>query len=307
MWDSRAERTADTIAWFPRKVHIFIASSTDLVLAGLHDIHYALTHPSNGSALAPTTDSTVAALNQLSEVLTSLCTAAPPTRPAADPAPPPLRVTNVPRPATALPAPPPPPVFLVPPLPAVPPLRVACVPRPFPALPAPPPPTQLASVLPRVPVVPVIPAASPLRVPLPAQAPLTYAAATRKYSRQRKPTWHLTAATTLIPPRAVPTRSALHGNAFNPDTGQIADYPELSRCSDGAHWINSCSEEFGRLCQGYGADMPTGTNTSHGLHSCHGRPTPQETNLPPRSCRVLSRQVKSPTRPFHHRWQPDHL
>ena len=28
------------------------------------------------------------------------------------------------------------------------------------------------------------------------------------------------------------TEFALHGNAFNPDTGQIADYVELSKCSE---------------------------------------------------------------------------
>jgi hypothetical protein len=26
---------------------------------------------------------------------------------------------------------------------------------------------------------------------------------------------------------------ALHGNAFNPDTGQLAEYSELSKCSEG--------------------------------------------------------------------------
>jgi hypothetical protein len=54
---------------------------------------------------------------------------------------------------------------------------------------------------------------------------------------------------------------ALHGNAFNPDTGQLADYIELSKCSEGALWIESCKDEFGRLCQGHGAHMPSGTNT----------------------------------------------
>jgi hypothetical protein len=54
---------------------------------------------------------------------------------------------------------------------------------------------------------------------------------------------------------------ALHGNAFNPDTGQLAEYLELSKCSEGALWIESCKDEFGRLCQGHGPDMPNGTNT----------------------------------------------
>jgi hypothetical protein len=54
---------------------------------------------------------------------------------------------------------------------------------------------------------------------------------------------------------------ALHGNAFNPDTGQIAEYTELSNCSEGHLWRASCADEIGRLCQGHGADMPTGTGT----------------------------------------------
>jgi hypothetical protein len=54
---------------------------------------------------------------------------------------------------------------------------------------------------------------------------------------------------------------ALHGNAFNPDTGQLADYLELSRCSEGSLWIDSCKDEFGRLCRGHGNDMKSGTET----------------------------------------------
>ena len=54
---------------------------------------------------------------------------------------------------------------------------------------------------------------------------------------------------------------ALHGNAFNPDTGQLAEYRELRNCSEGPLWRASCADEFGRLCQGHGNDMPTGTET----------------------------------------------
>jgi hypothetical protein len=62
-------------------------------------------------------------------------------------------------------------------------------------------------------------------------------------------------------PSAEPDHYALHGNAFNPDTGRLADYAELSQCSDGALWVKACKDEFGRLCQGHGTDMPSGTNT----------------------------------------------
>jgi len=40
---------------------------------------------------------------------------------------------------------------------------------------------------------------------------------------------------------------ALHGNAFNPDTNQLAEYPELAKCSEGYLWVESCKDEFGRL------------------------------------------------------------
>jgi hypothetical protein len=48
---------------------------------------------------------------------------------------------------------------------------------------------------------------------------------------------------------------------FNPDTGQIAEYTELSNCSEGALWRASCADEIGRFCRGHGTDMPTGTDT----------------------------------------------
>ena len=55
--------------------------------------------------------------------------------------------------------------------------------------------------------------------------------------------------------------SALHGNAFNPDTGQLAEYPELSKCSEGAKWQASNIAEIHRLAQGHGDIV--GTNTIH--------------------------------------------
>ena len=54
---------------------------------------------------------------------------------------------------------------------------------------------------------------------------------------------------------------ALFGNAINPDTNQPAEYLELSRCSEGAEWIEMASEEFGRLAQGNGTTIKEGTDT----------------------------------------------
>jgi hypothetical protein len=56
---------------------------------------------------------------------------------------------------------------------------------------------------------------------------------------------------------------ACHGTALNPDTGNIAEYKELSTCSDGKLWSHSNADEIGRMFQGLGPDsyMPKGTET----------------------------------------------
>ena len=59
---------------------------------------------------------------------------------------------------------------------------------------------------------------------------------------------------------------AYFGNAINPDTNQPAEYLELSKCSEGAEWIKSASEEFGRLAQGNGTTVLEGTNTIRFIH-----------------------------------------
>ncbi len=50
-----------------------------------------------------------------------------------------------------------------------------------------------------------------------------------------------------------------HGNAFNSETGQLAEYRELSQCSEGPLWQGSNAKEIGRLAQGYGAVQSTNT------------------------------------------------
>jgi hypothetical protein len=75
------------------------------------------------------------------------------------------------------------------------------------------------------------------------------------------------------------TFMALHGTAINPGTGNISEYRELSKCSEGQAWKESNIEEIGRMFQGLGKDspMPTGTNTMHFIHknqiSKHKTPT----------------------------------
>jgi hypothetical protein len=58
-----------------------------------------------------------------------------------------------------------------------------------------------------------------------------------------------------------PQHVALHGDAFNPDTGKLAEYRELSKCSEGPFWQRSNADEIGRLAQGHGHQK--GTNTMY--------------------------------------------
>ena len=46
-------------------------------------------------------------------------------------------------------------------------------------------------------------------------------------------------------------------------TGASLNYTQLRKGPDGAEWIQSAANEIGRLAQGVGAHMPTGTDTIH--------------------------------------------
>jgi len=54
-------------------------------------------------------------------------------------------------------------------------------------------------------------------------------------------------------------QSALHSNAFNPDTGELAEYKELSNSSDGSLWQHANATEIHRLAQGTNAIPRTNT------------------------------------------------
>ena len=44
-------------------------------------------------------------------------------------------------------------------------------------------------------------------------------------------------------------------------TGQLLNYRQLTKGNDRDTWIKACANDFGRLAQGVGKRMPTGTNT----------------------------------------------
>lgn len=71
MFDTRRTRISDTVEWFPSKITMPIASSTDIILAGINDIIEAVIAPPNSAPITPHTDSQVATLKQLKDILTN--------------------------------------------------------------------------------------------------------------------------------------------------------------------------------------------------------------------------------------------
>ena len=89
MWDTRATRICSTLVWFPTKVTMLIASSNELIFAGIRKIAQALHHSSPGSPLAPLTDSLHDELIQLTRVLITVA------QPATTPVSPPPSATTI--------------------------------------------------------------------------------------------------------------------------------------------------------------------------------------------------------------------
>jgi len=212
-----------------------MASSADYIIAGIHDIAQALCKPSANSPLAPLADNHVAALRDLMDLLHGSTKVTPPDAP-------PLRV--------GLRTLPPPPRQREPPL------RVA-LPTTAPTLD----PNLMATtgvvhndaatsnhdtcMPPHAP-----PATEPSSKP-PAQRQ------TRSMTQPRRSLRHTAAVARA--PQQQPQHTALHGNAFNPDTGKVAEYGELRRSSDGHLWQASNIDKIHCLAQGHG--HIEGTNT----------------------------------------------
>jgi hypothetical protein len=289
LWDTRATRICDTLTWFPTKIQMPLASSNDLILAGIQDIVHALQNPSPGSPLSPLTDGHHHALRELTNIITSLVpvaannTSSDPPVTSPDP---PLRVPNAP--VTNDPNPTGTRADLAP-------LRVSPHPSSHPK------------------AVTFAPLPTPVTESTFANSTGAKGKHRRRLRRQSNPssttrpakTMHPKKLTDAVPKRIVAqhthgTRSnkthlhhvaacaralllddarapqspfapdphrqhfAYLGHAINPDTGKIAEYRELSQSSDGAIWRNSNAEEIGRLAQGY--KNIKGTNTIYFIH-----------------------------------------
>jgi hypothetical protein len=75
-----------------------------------------------------------------------------------------------------------------------------------------------------------------------------YRSSGKKHRRKSKARASLATALENIPDNwDTKPHFAMHGTAINPDTGKIADFRELSQCSDGPHWIASNMEEIDRM------------------------------------------------------------
>jgi hypothetical protein len=254
MWDTRRERIADTLSWFPTKITLPLATSNNLILAGIADILQALRRPTPPNSLLLLTPQHHVALCQLTTILTGLASKPqpPPTPTAAAP----LRVGN-----------------------AGAPLRVPLTPTlPIIALPAARPAPQQQPTAPTL--IPTDDAPSPLTQPTPKPTTIYHNSTGTKGRRHRRQACKQASAnatpvvTKLAPAFSACTAKAaiavakglspshhyaLHGNASNPNTSQIFEYLELSKCSEGHIWHESNAEEIGRLAQGY-KDI-VGTNT----------------------------------------------
>jgi hypothetical protein len=276
-----------------------LASSTDLILAGITDILHALNHPSPSSPLPPLTDSHVAALRQLTTVLTNIVDTEAPVSKKPDSTPP-----SAPTPATSIPVAP---LRVVEPIPPLVHKRQSSLrvrtdsllakrTVRFAPLPAPHATdtfgtttgptgkkrrrTKRTKQRRSVPTKTVHPtqlrrrqAATNKRQPRTPTPPAIRKSTARPQRNHRygtrsnttdNPLRHVAAtAKALLSPNdpEAPNfqHAALHGNAFNPDTGKLADFLELSKCSQGNLWQQSNAEEIGRLAQGHG--NVKGTNT----------------------------------------------
>jgi hypothetical protein len=229
MVDTRRERISDTLSWFPQQVRLPVASPQDLILSAATDLISALRNPLTHPFPSPLTETQSDALNTIADIVINTTT--PPSTEA-----PPVSAPSTSSAPTA-PAP-------------VPTSVPATIPAPSPApVPAPVPLSAPTATIP-----PTSDPAPVLRVsfsPGTKAAPTTAPTSRRSNRKRRKPN---------------KLRDSIHtcAAALHSDTGELVEYQQLLRSSDGKLWEWSNIEEIARLAQGYppkGIPLSAGTNT----------------------------------------------
>ena len=261
IWETRKVRTCDTVSWFPDTCRMPTATSTDVIRAGVADIAEALKNPSPGSPLAPLTDTQTQALKTLVDIFKQHDPVKKPSNDA-EPDDPTVRTSNVHKTKVTTPDEPPA-------LHQDDDMSLDCdeTLEDETALP----PTQAPAASQGVPTTIAAPSPAPAQGVSKTTPPTTHQKATqcRKRTATKKtgaPPLHTAAAlTAIIDAHENEYHAAFHGNAFNPDTNQIAEHPELITCSEGHLWKQGCADEIGRLAQGH-QTMPKGTDTIRFVH-----------------------------------------
>ena len=269
MHDTQAVRITDTLEWFPDTIIIPTPTRDDLILAGIADIKHALLHPTTNSSTAPLDSTTITALSTLNTVLHSVyqpdTTATTITVPVSTPSPPLLPIVSIPRPPNTPPQ-----------TETAAPLRVTAH--------QPTAPVTTGSyadltnrsarrrVARRAKRIANKPKISDDRIePPPPDTPGDIGpmepTRTRRaaYHTRFNPRTHQQIAISAMCATDTTTvesyEHAYLGHAVNPDTGLIANYKTLRNSSQGEQWEKGNADEFGRLLQGNGTTMTTGTNT----------------------------------------------
>jgi len=202
--ETKATCICDTITWFPTHVHMPTASSTNYILVGIVNIVTALQAHTENSLFVPLNDINTKALHLLMDIPHVTMTTVTKS----------LRVPSkeIDNHNPRLPT------------------TIIDTPMPLPMTNSPgdqqqPPPVPLKSSAPTAPLP-----CMHTQMARPPTQPLWQ-------SPWNHPGSHLVATTcTELPPPPADNATphwALHGNAFNPDTGELAKYTELSHSSDG--------------------------------------------------------------------------
>jgi hypothetical protein len=324
-----AERTADTVVWFPAKVKMPALSSVDTATSAAQELITALQNPSAASPIAPISTIQQEALKQLAQIFSTLTMTEPTT--AVPPGFAPL-TPDILRPN---------PTLTAPPLPRVSPSPIIDTPLPRVSPPIPVRPTTTTSLPPQSTDTTYHNStgnagrcrrlkarqqrakknAIPPTSPAPSTAWTTVTRSTARRLQQRKQPNRLQrghiaipnhSANLLLPatPRPIPTPTVqsppatslpLPAHAYwtanavvDPTTGASLEYAQLKLGPDAEKWIQSAANEIGRLTEGVQPHMPTGTETIHFIHPDDKPPDRKATYL--RVCANYRPQKAEPER-----------